>query len=62
MKVYVIEGQYGTDFEGMTFAICTTKEKAEKAMSMSVGYEEGELMITEIIADTIKINDEIIDM
>ena len=60
MKVYVVEGQYGTDFEGMIFAICTTKEKAEKAMEMSVGYEEGELMITEVIADTIKVNDEII--
>lgn len=62
MKVYVVEGQYNTDFEGMIFAICTTKEKAEKAMNMSVGYEEGELMITEVIADTIKINNEIIDM
>ena len=58
MKLYIIEGQYDTDLEGMIFAVCTTKEKAEKALKMTCDGED--VQITEVIADSIKLNDEII--
>ena len=60
MTLYIVEGQYNTDLEGMTFAVCTTKDKAEKALKMTCDGED--VQITEIIADSIKINDEIIMM
>lgn len=58
MKLYVIEGDYGTDLEGMTFAVCTTKEKAEKALKMTCDGED--VRITEVIADSVIINNEVI--
>ena len=60
MTLYIVEGQYNTDLEGMTFAVCTTKDKAEKALKMTFDGED--VQITEIIADSIKINAEIIMM
>ena len=60
MKLYVVEGDYGTDLEGMIFAVCTTKEKAEKAMKMTCDGED--IRITEMIADSIILNDEVIHM
>ena len=60
MKLYVVEGQYDTDLEGMIFAICTTKEKAKKALKMTFDGED--VQITEVIADTIKLDDEIIEV
>ena len=60
MKLYVVEGMYDTDLEGMIFAVCTTKEKAEKALKMTLDGED--VQITEMIADAIKINDEVIMM
>jgi len=58
MKLYVVEGMYDTDLEGMIFAVCTTKEKAEKALKMTLDGED--VQITEMIADAIKLNDEVI--
>ena len=58
MKLYVVEGMYDTDLEGMIFAVCTTKEKAEKALKMTCDGED--VQITEMEADAIKINDEVI--
>ena len=58
MKLYVVEGMYDTDLEGMIFAICTTKEKAEKALKMTLDGED--VQITEMEADSIKIDDEVI--
>ena len=58
MKLYVIEGQYDTDLEGMIFAVCTTKEKAEKALKMTFDGED--VQITEMEADAIKLDDEVI--
>ena len=58
MTLYVVEGQYNTDLEGMIFAICTTKESAEKAIKMT--YNGEDVQITEVIADTIKIDNEVI--
>lgn len=60
MKLYVIEGQYDTDLEGMIFAVCTTKAKAEKALKMTCDGED--VQITEMIADSIIIDDEVIYM
>jgi len=58
MKLYVVEGMYDTDLEGMIFAICTTKEKAEQALKMTLDGED--VQITEMEADSIKIDDEVI--
>ena len=58
MKVYVVEGEYGTDLEGMIFAICTDEDKAKKALLMTFDGED--VKITEVIANTIKLDDEII--
>jgi len=58
MILYVVEGQYDTDFEGIVFAVCTTKESAERALKMTLDGED--VQITEVIADTIKIDDEVI--
>ena len=60
MKLYVVEGMYDTDLEGMIFAVCTTKEKAEKALKMTCDGED--VQITEMEADAIKLDDEIIYM
>lgn len=56
--LYVVEGQSGTDIEGMVFAVCTTKPSAEKALKMTFDGED--VKITEVIADTVKINNEVI--
>lgn len=58
MKLYVVEGMYDTDLEGMIFAVCTTKEKADKALKMT--FEGEDVQITEMIADAIKLDDEVI--
>lgn len=58
MKLYIVEGMYDTNLEGMIFAVCTTKEKAEKALKMTLDGED--VQITEMEADAIKINDEVI--
>lgn len=58
MKLYVVEGMYNTDVEGMIFAVCTTRKKAEKALKMTFDGED--IQITEMIADAIKLDDEII--
>ncbi len=58
MKLYVVEGMYDTDLEGMIFAVCTTKEKAEKALKMTFDGED--VQITEMVADAIKLDDEVI--
>lgn len=58
MKLYVVEGMYDTDLEGMIFAVCTTKEKAEKALKMTLDGED--VQITEMVADAIKLDDEVI--
>jgi hypothetical protein len=58
MKLYVVEGMYDTDLEGMIFAVCTTKEKAEKALKMTCDGED--VQITEMVADAIKLDDEVI--
>lgn len=60
MKLYVVEGQYDTDLEGMVFAVCTTRKKAEKALKMTCDGED--VQITEMIADSIIIDDEVIYM
>lgn len=60
MKLYVVEGMYNTDVEGMIFAVCTTREKAEKALKMT--FDGKDIQITEMIADAIKLDDEIIMM
>ena len=60
MKLYVVEGQYDTDLEGMIFAVCTTRKKAEKALKMTCDGED--VQITEMIADSIIIDDEVIYM
>lgn len=58
MKLYVVEGMYDTDFEEMIFAVCTTKEKAEKALKMTFDGED--VQVTEMVADAIKLDDEVI--
>lgn len=58
MKLYVVEGMYNTDLEGMIFAVCTTEEKAEKALKMTFDGED--VQITEMVADAIKLDDEVI--
>ena len=60
MKLYVVEGMYDTDLEGMVFAVCTSKEKAEKALKMTFDGEDVE--IVEMIADSIILDDEVIEM
>ena len=60
MKLYIVEGMYDTDLEGMIFAVCTTREKAEKALKMTFDGED--VQITEMIADAIKLDDEVIYM
>ena len=58
MKLYVVEGMYDTDLEGMIFAVCTTKEKADKALKMT--FDGKDVQITEMVADAIKLDDEVI--
>jgi hypothetical protein len=58
MKLYVVEGMYDTDLEGMIFAVCTTREKAEKAWKMTCDGED--VQITEMEADAIKLDDEVV--
>ena len=58
MKLYVVEGMYDTDLEGMIFAVCTTKEKAEKALKMTLDGED--VQITEMEADAIKLDGKVI--
>lgn len=58
MKLYVVEGMHDTDLEGMIFAVCTTKEKAEKALKMTCDGED--VQITEIEADAVDIDNEVI--
>jgi len=60
MKLYVVQGQYDTDLEGMVFAVCTTKEKADKALKMTCDGEDVE--IVEMIADSIILDDEVIEV
>ncbi len=60
MKLYIVEGMYNTDLEGMIFAVCTTKEKAEKALKMTFDGED--VQITEMIANSIVLDNEVIEM
>lgn len=60
MTLYIVEGDYNSDLEGMIFAVCTTKEKAEKALKLTCDGED--VHITEMPADAIKIDDEIINV
>ena len=59
MKLYILEGAYDSELEGMIFAVCTTEDKAKKAKELSI-YDNDDLDITEVIADTVCINNEII--
>lgn len=59
-KLYVVEGDYDTDLEGMIFAVCTTKELAEKARSLLFDGED--LRITEMIADSIRTDNKILNV
>ena len=56
--LYLVEGQPDTDLEGMVFAVCTTKDSADKALKMS--FDGRDVQITEVIADIVKIDDEVI--
>lgn len=58
MKLYVVEGMYNTDLEGIIFAVCTTKEKAEKALKLILMVTD--VQITEMEADAIKIDDKVV--
>lgn len=60
MKLYIVEGEYDTDLEGMVFAVCTSKEKADKAMSQLFDGED--LHIAEVIANTIITNGKIVEL
>ncbi len=57
LKLYVVEGEYDTDLEGMTFAVCTTRELAEKAKSLL--FDGKDIRITEIIANSIRTDNKI---
>ena len=59
-KMYVVEGEEDTEFEGMMFAFCTTMEKAEKALKLCLFPDE--LKITEVIIDTVIIDNKIIEV
>ena len=59
-KLYVVEGDNNSDLEGMIFAVCTTKRKANKALKMTCDGED--VHIREMIANSIILNDEIIEM
>lgn len=56
--LYLVEGQPDTDLEGMVFAVCTTRDSADKALKMS--FDGRDVQITEVIADIVKIDDEVI--
>lgn len=58
MKLYLVEGEQYTVLEGMIFAVCTTKEKADKALKMTFDGED--VRITEMIADSVIIDNEVI--
>lgn len=58
MKLYVIEGMYDTDLEGVIFAVCTTEKKAKKALKMA--FDNEDVQITEMEADAIEIDDEVV--
>lgn len=60
MKLYVVEGDYDSDLEGMMFAVCTTREKADKAWKMTCDGED--VHITEIEADSIIIDGKVVYM
>ena len=56
--LYIVEGDYNSDCEGMIFAVCTTKDSAETALNMTFGGED--VHIREVIADTVVIDDKVI--
>lgn len=57
-KAYVVEGARDTDIEGLTFAVCSTKDRAELAKKKLFDGEcEDELTVYEVDVDTATIND-----
>lgn len=63
MKLFNVIGL--DDLEGMTFANCTTKEKAEKAKALleKEGFEELlDIVEDGIPIDTIQIGDDLIEL
>lgn len=56
--LYVVEGAPNTDLEGMTFAVCTSKESANRAYKASFDGED--VQITPMIADSIILDNKII--
>lgn len=56
--LYVVEGVSGTDLEGMTFAVCTSKESADAALKASFDGED--VKITPILADSVIIDGKIV--
>ena len=51
-KMYVVEGEEDTEFEGMMFAFCTTMEKAEKALGETYSEFEAVKYTTQIVNGT----------
>jgi hypothetical protein len=54
-KIYAVVGI--EDLEGMTFAQCTTMEKAEKAMELLVenGFDDIEIVESNLTLDAIEV-------
>lgn len=53
--VYVVEGDRDTEYEGLVFAVCTTKEKAENALNFVPNRDE--IIITEVITNCVLTDD-----
>lgn len=57
-KAYIVEGAKNTGVEGLTFAVCSTKDRAELAKKKLFDGEcEDELTVYEVDVDTVTIND-----
>lgn len=62
-KVYVVEGAEDTDMANITFAVCSTKDRAELAKEkLFDGKYEDELTVYEVDVDTITVNNAVINL
>ena len=56
-KAYIVEGKEGTDIEGSTFAVCSTKDRAGLAKKkLFNGYFEDKLTVYEADVDAVTID------
>jgi len=59
-EVYLVVGSDNTEFAGQTLAVCTDKEKAEKAIEISYGPDNA--TIVKVPLNSLCVNDKIVSV